>query len=308
VLEIYSGAVNGDYVIAGNDGSDNNINTTDIGSSTSLQARWNRIWYVEETLGTGSTLSINIGFDFSDGGYDQTPPSSALANYRLLYRSTNSGNWTDLQGASGVTDDTVYFLVSSTLSTGYYTLGSLDTTTAPLPIELLSFDAEKENQSVLLSWQTATETNNDFFTIERSANALDWESIAQIKGAGNSNVQLSYNAIDKNPLKGISYYRLKQTDFDGAYTYSKVMAVNRDEKLETPISVYPNPATNRIQISANQSSMNEIHIFNMLGQEFTAVVSISQSGESQFAMDISSLPIGVYIIRANDSFVKVFKQ
>jgi hypothetical protein len=127
-------------------------------------------------------------------------------------------------------------------------------------------------------------------------------------GAGNSNEILEYQAVDQMPLLGVSYYRLKQTDFDGAYTYSKVMAVNRDEKLETPISVYPNPATNRIQISANQSSMNEIHIFNMLGQEFTAVVSISQSGESQFAMDISSLPIGVYIIRANDSFVKVYKQ
>ena len=81
-----------------------------------------------------------------------------------------------------------------------------------------------------------------------------------------------------------------------------------DEKAPVPISVYPNPATNRIQISTNHNNINEIHIFNMLGQEFTAVVSISQSGASQFSMDISSLPVGVYIVRTNDSFVKVYKQ
>jgi hypothetical protein len=270
-----------------------------------LEARWKRIWYFDKT-DAGTSMTVVITFDLSDGGYNNVNAGTA-SNYKLLYRSGTSGNWSDAGTASSVSGDQIIFSNISP-SDGYYTIGTLDYDNSTLPIELTSFSAKKNKERVNLNWQTATEPNNDFFTIERSANALDWESIAQIKGAGNSNVQLSYNAIDKNPLKGISYYRLKQTDFDGAYTYSKVMAVNRDEKLETPISVYPNPATNRIQISANQSSMNEIHIFNMLGQEFTAVVSISQSGESQFAMDISSLPIGVYIIRANDSFVKVYKQ
>ncbi len=176
------------------------------------------------------------------------------------------------------------------------------------PIDLIHFSAKASNSIVEINWATATEENNDFFTIERSQDGDLWEVVSEVMGAGNSNELLEYQVVDQMPLSGISYYRLKQTDFDGAYTYSKVVAVNMDEKLEIPISVYPNPATNRIQISTEQSEIDEIHIFNMLGQEFTAEVSISQSGESQFAMDISSLPVGVYIIRTNNSFVKVYKQ
>ena len=191
------------------------------------------------------------------------------------------------------------------MSTQACTSGPID---IGFPIELLSFTAQKQSNNTRIIWTTASEENNDFFTIERSQDGEAWGAFAIILGAGNSNRILEYEVVDYEPIEGTTYYRLKQTDYDGAFSYSDVVVVYMDEKVLIPISVYPNPATGRIQITTNQSSINEIHIFNMLGQEFTAVVSISQNGDSQFTMDISSLPIGVYIIRTKDCFVKVYKQ
>ncbi len=83
-----------------------------------------------------------------------------------------------------------------------------------LPIELVSFNAEAKNGRVELEWTTATETNNDFFTIERSADGQNFETLATVKGAGNSMAMREYFAEDAHPFSGVSYYRLRQTDLD----------------------------------------------------------------------------------------------
>lgn len=108
-----------------------------------------------------------------------------------------------------------------------------------LPIQLLNFTATAVAKLVEIKWITATETNNDYFTVERSADAITFKPIATQKGAGNSNTTLSYMDTDFHPLKGIAYYRLKQTDFDGKFSYSNIVAVNfsQDQKL----TVFPNP-------------------------------------------------------------------
>jgi hypothetical protein len=95
-----------------------------------------------------------------------------------------------------------------------------------LPIELLDFTAKIVNQGVKLTWITAAEINNDFFTIERSRNGVNWETLTFVQGAGNSNQVLTYTWEDDQPLNGISYYRLKQTDFDGQFEFFSPVAVN----------------------------------------------------------------------------------
>lgn len=102
----------------------------------------------------------------------------------------------------------------------------------PLPIELLSFSAECSNQKIIISWITASEINNHFFTIERSAEGVNFQNIGTIAGAGNSNQNPYYTFEDSEPLEGISYYRLKQTDFDGKFEYSKVIAVENCKKVQ----------------------------------------------------------------------------
>ncbi len=94
-----------------------------------------------------------------------------------------------------------------------------------LPIELLNFSGIYENNIVQLYWTTSSEKNNDYFTIERSIDAVNFNIITIVKGAGNSTKTLSYSTEDFNPPQGTIYYRLKQTDFNGFFTYSNVIAV-----------------------------------------------------------------------------------
>jgi hypothetical protein len=107
-----------------------------------------------------------------------------------------------------------------------------------LPIELISFDAEQNNELIKLTWKTATETNNEKFQIERSRDSEKWEAIGTVAGAGFSHTFLSYIFYDLKPNNGPSYYRLKQIDYDGAYEYSKVIAINYLPKSVKPKKYY----------------------------------------------------------------------
>lgn len=107
-----------------------------------------------------------------------------------------------------------------------FTLGTTDKLQTPLPIELLSFNALPNNDNYInLEWETASEINNNYFTIQKSLNTETWSSIADVNGVGNSTQTVSYSILDKTPYQGVSYYRIKQTDFDGAFSYSKVIKV-----------------------------------------------------------------------------------
>jgi hypothetical protein len=112
-----------------------------------------------------------------------------------------------------------------------------------LPITLVSFDAEQKNTAVELNWVTADEVNNDFFTIERSTDGQNFTPIITVDGAGDSQTELSYTALDVAPVEGINYYRLKQTDFSGEFEYSEIERVNFTGPTESPIELkaYPNP-------------------------------------------------------------------
>ncbi|MFN3554861.1 MAG: hypothetical protein ACK4VN_02730 [Bacteroidales bacterium] len=102
----------------------------------------------------------------------------------------------------------------------------------PLPVDWLSFSATRQTDEVLLQWQTATEINNHYFTVLRSHNGLDFAPLSQLPGAGNSNQILSYAFADSQPLPGVSYYKIRQTDFDGKTDYSKILAVALPTTLE----------------------------------------------------------------------------
>jgi len=116
-----------------------------------------------------------------------------------------------------------------------------------LPIELLKFAAEMNNNLVNIQWETAAEINNDYFNVEKSVDGLEFELFAVVDGAGNSTENIKYYALDKQPYEGISYYRLKQTDYDGSFSYSDVVAVN-NFKTETEYTVFPNPANTYFNI------------------------------------------------------------
>jgi len=140
----------------------------------------------------------------------------------------------------------------------------------PLPIELLSFESQKLSEGVLLKWATATETDNNYFTIEKSNNAIDWAAIGRVDGAGNSLQQKHYSFEDTKPYNGYNYYRLRQTDFSGNTKTSNVIAVDCSSDEKTFISsVFPNPSasnTVNLRILSGSEGNTEITVLNALGQ------------------------------------------
>ncbi len=143
-----------------------------------------------------------------------------------------------------------------------------------LPIKLLSFNARLVDDKVILNWKTSSEINNDFFTIEKSRDGNEWSVINKIKGGGNSTGTLEYSEIDFYPFSEISYYRLKQTDFDGSFSYSNVIIVN--DKDNESIHVFSNPLSNVISVENNKSTTLKIFLCNMNQEIIEQVKSYSK--------------------------------
>lgn len=170
----------------------------------------------------------------------------------------------------------------------------------PLPVELIFFTAyTKDGHTVSLEWQTASEINNDFFTVERSLDGENWEMAVITDGAGNSNTSIQYNEVDSEPHPGISYNRLKQTDFNGTVKYSSIVSVflNDDELI-----LYPNPASNNLNIEGK--GLQVVTVFNALGQEVSGSVTMTKISDNQMQIDLANLAPGLYFIRAGSQIRK----
>jgi hypothetical protein len=142
----------------------------------------------------------------------------------------------------------------------------------PQPIRLASFRTtyQAREQRVRLEWSTTSEINNDYFTIERSSDADNFEGIERVKGAGNSRTQVTYTAYDENPLPGLNYYRLRQTDFDGTSTFSKLEAVQNTGTSERfGFEAAPNPFNGqdlRLVLYGESPEPLAVSVFGSLGQ------------------------------------------
>lgn len=168
-----------------------------------------------------------------------------------------------------------------------------------LPIELLYFDATKVDNEVKLSWETVSEINNDYFEIERSEDGQNWEFIKGIDGAGNSNSPISYNIMDVSPMRGVSYYRLKQVDFDGEFSYSEIRSV-LFENTSYQLQIYPNPTNNSVFVTGNKQLLKSIKIYNSIGKQVTSRIRIINISEQKVVLDLTNLVSGTYIVMANE--------
>ncbi len=176
---------------------------------------------------------------------------------------------------------------------------------SPLPIELASWKAEILNsRHVRLVWSTSSEKNNDFFIIERSPDGENFEEAGRVKGAGNSNDMKYYSYIDKEPFSGVSYYRLKQTDYDGTTASFKPVAVDlsRLALAASTAQIAPNPFTNyfKLNFSSDLDQNGEMILTNMNGQVLYSQKIELQTGRNELSYaNAERLQPGIY-------FVKVF--
>jgi hypothetical protein len=172
-----------------------------------------------------------------------------------------------------------------------------------LPITLLSFDAEKKVAAVMLRWTTVSEINNDYFTVEKSKDGLTFNEVGMVDGAGNSSTQLEYKLLDESPYSGISYYRLKQTDFNGDFTYSELRAVEfvASQLVESSV-LYPNPTTGE-QLFFNHYSEEQgelvISIRTLEGQLIAARRLVMDGYATNYEVELLrglSLAKGTYLV------------
>jgi len=255
-------------------------------------------WHLTPASGTPQ---INMALYWNNG------TASGITNPQtlLIAHQKSNGQWEDIPYISSTGAVAAGSIKGGPVNTySLYTLGTSSSSDNLLPIELLNFDA-RDNFTVDLTWITASEQNNDFFTVERSQFGKQWEKVGVVKGAGNSTQILRYALTDNSPFGGISYYRLKQTDFDGSFTYSEIKVVQFNLDQAT-ISLYPNPTKGLVYLKNIQTEY-QYELCNMVGK-------IIQKGmihkNSEFHLE--NLSPGVYNLRlykleANNSTYQVLK-
>ncbi len=227
-----------------------------------------------------------------------TTALSPCASQSVTFPASGS-SYDDIGTVSdGIANEAVYDGSSTWQQTGSATIGSTNGAD-PLPIELISFEIKPNNDNIEISWATTTEINNDYFTLERGKNGVNFTSIATVAGAGNTTTTQYYSNLDFEPWDGINYYRLKQTDFDGNYTYSAIKAINYSKRNNLSAIIYPNPATNELNVLFSKISETQlnIQIYDVLGK-----LIFNQNQEilsNKATINTAWLSLGMYTIIIN---------
>lgn len=160
-----------------------------------------------------------------------------------------------------------------------------------LPINLVELTAEMDGEAARIEWSTVAEVNNDYFILERSKDGVNFEQIAQIQGAGNSNVLINYTQYDNFPYSGISYYRLTQVDFDGTTSTTEMVALENNNSNDINVSYYPNPTDGVFYIQSSEDV--EIEIRSIDGK---VIDSKTIYASQEIQMDLSNYNKGLYFI------------
>jgi len=189
-----------------------------------------------------------------------------------------------------------------------------------LPIELVQFTASCNGSKSTIQWSTASESNNDYFTLEKSLDGGDFSDLTTVKGAGNSSSFLNYSTQDPNPVDGVVYYRLKQTDFDGKYHYSAIISVKcgnsnvNNDAVSSSFIVFPNPSNKANDLTISMSGLGSdqkvlVEIVNVLGQiVYSQIIYSNSDGSIRQTLDAGRfLYEGMYTVMGivNNS---VYKQ
>ena len=292
---------NGDFLMWGHDGASLTVGLLPyIEYIPNISNRLHRVWKASELGGDVGTVRVTFFLDAVAGymAFNETD--------LVLLVDSDDGDFTNCtqietgrsyNAASGeLTFDNVNFNHDV-----WFTVGS-KVSAMPLPIELLSFDAIALENQVELTWTTASEDNNDYFTIERSTDGINWQFISKVNGAGTSNQSIDYTTYDKNPRIGLSYYRLSQTDIDGTTSYSQIRSVMFDR--EDPFVLYPNPVHQNLTITYPDQTL-KIKIFDANGR--LVLTKETQTG-NMTVLDVSTFEKGMYFVQFLTGQEVVIKQ
>jgi hypothetical protein len=247
-----------------------------------------RYWRIDAGVPGNNFTSgvVKLYFDVDDQVSD-------LTALRVVKGYPTTSSWLDISGGSkngtgspfltGSIVSSVYPPPSANSFAALFSLANL--IAHPLPIELSSFIAERKNDGVLLKWKTASELSNAYFSIERSTTGDTFTELYQVEGAGTVKTVSEYEWLDKHPVAGRSYYRLKQVDLDGNFSFSKIVAIYNKSVGEDTLSIYPVPVTDLIHFNTTSS----VRIINASGNTMTQLENVDY-------VDVSAFSPGVYYL------------
>lgn len=288
--------VTGQMVIMGDMIFDNN-------SSAAISG--NIVVYGNATFGSGTDLTIDGDLQVS-GNFSADANSTIEVDGTLNIAGdfTAAGN-TVIDGVGEITiDGNATIANTTTIGTG------LTINNSVLPVELLSFTAEKEGGNVLLSWSTASEVNNDYFTIEKSYDYNNWEEVTFVNGMGNTN-QHNYYSYQVNSEDAKVYYRLKQTDFDGAIEYVGVLTVvpelsNTNESLEL-ISLETASGQLQLVINSGTNTIAKLVVYNLQGcNVYDSNTELAEG--ATFTTIPANIGKGMYVLNISNGFKTITKK
>jgi hypothetical protein len=187
--------------------------------------------------------------------------------------------------------------------------GAGDLGTTALPITLTYFKGNKVNKTTQLSWRTETEKNNSHFEVQRSNNGLNFEVIGKVSGAGTTQEAHTYEFVDRMPLNGVNYYRLRQVDFNAAATNSNIISLTFEANFS--VSLYPNPYADQLKMDIYSENANNnvlVQVYDLAGQLLSSFNKNIASGWSSMALDASKeWALGTYLVRVtsgNNTFIQ----
>lgn len=171
--------------------------------------------------------------------------------------------------------------------------------TSSLPVELISFGAFPSNNNVNVTWNTASEKNSRSFTIEKSHDGITYEEAGMVDAAGDSYQLINYNFTDKNPYKGITYYRLKQTDKDNSFRYFNPVSVDLSNDDLSVSSVYPNPTTGLLNFNINIPGDDEVllNVYDIAGKIVCTSNRMLSAGNNTLLLDLKDMDNGIYFLK-----------
>ncbi len=273
------------FVWGNNDGDLTSPNDTDI--VFPVEVRLSRAWKVSEPSDVGA---ITISFDLT-----KIPGDKLNGNLRLLVDSDGTFSSGASMYAGTITDDVFSAdLTGSEIADGdFFTLASINEGNTPLPVTLTHFEGKMMEGQVALTWTTASEQQNESFTLEKSYDAVQWKAFKTLDGAGNSHQIIHYRAYDTQPYRPFTYYRLRQKDVDGSLNYSPIIRV--DVQSPERSVIYPNPANETLTIAIPQG-LHEVKVSlrDVSGDELFCDTFTASGGEVRF--NSSAWKAGIYVM------------
>lgn len=291
-----------------------NADTLSVGvdftsSSTFTNSQYAYVNVVRD-MQQNSTFNNNAGY--VKVGRNFTNSSGATYNgsgggISIAAVSTNNGTIT---GSTDVCDATktnggIVDVNNGTIGTNITTCKYTYNPPTALPVELTSFTATRKGDDVILNWHTMSEINNDLFDVQRSTDGVNFETINTVKGHGTTETPEDYTYTDNFSRQGVTYYRLKQVDFNGTSQLSPVTEVHNgattEQAAELDVNVYPNPVQNgstlHVQIDAPKAEQATFTMMDMTGASALTEHANLQSGKSTQDISVDNLKEGMYILR-----------